>query len=131
MTAPIGRILVVDDSPELCGFLRMLLEDEGYVVQTAGSVSAARQALLAWKPDAVITDVRLPDAPPFALLEALNGSDGTAPTPVLLCTGAVNEVRAAAERLRQDKIPVLLKPFDLDELLRAVVQLLAGRSVFS
>ena len=131
MAAQGRRILVVDDSPELCDFLQMLLEGEGYAVQTSGSANAARQALTAWKPDAVITDVCLPDAPPFALLDALNGSNGAARVPVLLCTGAVNEVRAAAERLRQDKIPVLIKPFELEDLLRAVGHLLEGRSVVS
>lgn len=120
MTDLLGRILVVDDSPDLCGFLELLLQDKGYEVRSATSLRTAREILAGWQPSAVIADVRLPDAAPFAVLDLLNGRDGTARIPVLLCTGAVNEVQTARDWLRQENIAVVVKPFEIDDLLHGL-----------
>jgi CheY-like chemotaxis protein len=41
----------------------------------------------------------------------------TANIPIILCTGAVREVQELEGQLKEMKIQVLLKPFDIDELL--------------
>jgi DNA-binding NtrC family response regulator len=48
-----------------------VLEAEGYAVATAGSVGEARAVIGEKSPSLVLCDVRLPDGPPFALLDAL------------------------------------------------------------
>ena len=49
--------------------------------------------------------------------------------PVILCTAALSEMREQEETLRQKKIPVLYKPFDMDELLKLVHQILPAPSL--
>jgi DNA-binding response OmpR family regulator len=118
------RILVVDDSLDLCGFLEMVLRSEGYQVESANSLDAARERLEDSLPNVVIGDVRLPGSPPFAVLDLLKTRDETRDIPVLLCSGAVNEIQAQAERLRRERVLVLAKPFEIDALIASLSTLL-------
>ena len=119
------RILAVDDDATVLGLLRLLLEAAGYAVATAGSVDEAVAAVATAPPDLVICDVRLPGAPPFALRDHLAADPATAGLPVLLCSGALRELAAAAERPAHGRVATLPKPFDIDELVATVGRLLA------
>ncbi len=55
-----GRILLVDDEPSICWALSEALRDEGFEVETAGSVELAAQVLARSQPDTIVLDVRLP-----------------------------------------------------------------------
>ncbi len=119
------RILVIDDAPEYLGFMRSLLTAEGYTVSVAQTLDAARDGIATLRPgrDLIISDVRMPGAPPFAVLDMLDGDAERGTLPVLLCTGAIQEVDGAAERLLRRGTGVLLKPFDIDELLACIERL--------
>ncbi len=71
-----------------------------------------------------MSDVRMPDAAPFALLDQLAANPATAALPVVLCSGAARELEQAADRLAHPHLAVVLKPFDIDELLAVVATLL-------
>jgi CheY-like chemotaxis protein len=114
---------VVDDSPELRDFVELLLADAGYAVVTAASLVEAERALAPHRPDLVVADVRLPDAAPFAVLDLLTADAQTRSLPVLLCTGAVQEVEAAAARLAQANVAVMTKPFDIADFLTVAQRL--------
>ncbi len=122
MTHTPRRILVVDDAPDFLGFMETLLTSEGYAVAVAGSAPALRERLLIERPDLVIADVRMPGLAAFAVLDLLAADAKTRDIPVLLCTGAIQEVDEAAERLRRAGIEVLIKPFDIDDLLQLVAR---------
>jgi len=117
------RILVVDDSIEYLGFMETLLTGEGFVVTLAASVGAVRDHLRDSRPDVIISDVRMPDLPAFGVLDLLKADPRTRDLPVLFCTGAEQEVEAAGERLQRPDTDVLLKPFDIDELLARIARL--------
>lgn len=117
------RVLVVDDSAEFLAFMQALLTSEGFTVDVAKSVDHARERLGRCLPDMVISDVRLPDTVPFGVLDLLQAEPKTDSLPVLFCTGAVQEVEEAQERLRGPHIDVLFKPFDIDELLSRIHRL--------
>ena len=123
--SPPRRILVVDDDGPILDLLRLLLESEGYLVVTATSVGAACASLAERLPDLVLCDVRLPDAPPFALLDRLTSDPATVHLPVIVCSGAVREIEQAAARLERQHVAVVLKPFDIDDLLVSVERLLS------
>jgi CheY-like chemotaxis protein len=117
------RVLVVDDDPGMRAFLQLVLKGEGYAVATAASLGEALAALADGPPDLVIGDVRLPGAPAFALLDALRADPTTASIPVVVCSGAVQEIERAGARLARERVAVLLKPFDIDALLAVVDRL--------
>src|SRR6476469_2659254 len=104
------RILVVDDSVEYLNFMQLLLSAEGFQAEIASSMAALDEQLRAEPPDLVISDVRIPGQEAFAVLTLLDGDERTRQIPVLLCTGATQEVEEQSERLRRAGVDVLFKP---------------------
>lgn len=126
MVAPARDVLVVDDAPELLTLMELLLSAEGYVVRTASTLDQVERELSRSRPDLVVTDVRLPGLPPFAVLDRLDVKPATRGLPVLLCTGAVLDLETGGERLRRPQTMAVLKPFDIDVLLQCVERLLGN-----
>ena len=119
------RLLVVDDAPDVLEFMELLLAAEGFEVRVAQSLEAAEAALAAARPDLVICDVRMPGKPSFAFLDRLRGDKATRDVPVVVCTGAVQEVQEGEARLAQARTTVLFKPFDIEALLDCIDHMLS------
>jgi DNA-binding NarL/FixJ family response regulator len=67
-----ARVLIVDDAVVFREVACELLERRGYaVVGEAGTAAVAREMAERLAPDAVLLDIRLPDADGFALAAAL------------------------------------------------------------
>ena len=128
--SPTGKhILIVDDSVEYLNFMQLLLHGEGFEAEIAATTTAMQEQLRQNRPDLVISDVRMPGNGPFAVLDLLAADERTRHIPVLLCTGAVQEVEEAADRLKRDGIEVLFKPFDIEVLLECVSRLCGQESL--
>lgn len=123
MSYPAQRILVIDDSRDFLEFMEALLSAEGFQVLTAHSDEQMRVQLATRQPDLIISDVRMPGMEPFSVLALLAADEKLRDTPVLFCTGAVQEVEDAADLLLRPRTDVLAKPFDIDVLLAAIDRL--------
>src|SRR5436189_4012891 len=55
------RVLAIDDEPSMTEWLKILLEHAGYEVKTALIGTRGEEIFRAWRPDAVVTDMMLPD----------------------------------------------------------------------
>jgi putative two-component system response regulator len=121
-----GRILLVEDNPDMGAALATILRLFGHSVSIAGSGRAALALIARQPPDLVILDVRLPDADGYALCAALKHDPATASLPVILVT--VDGRRAAAlcgiEAEADDYLP---KPVDVDRLEARVRALLRAK----
>ena len=86
------RILIAEDHPDTQSLLCDLLELEGYEVRCSaeahGVLGLARRIL----PDLIVLDVRLPGLSGIELLDLLNRDKQMATVPVLMCSGAVDEL---------------------------------------
>lgn len=118
------HILVVDDSLEYLRFMEFLLQNEGFSVGILNSAESLASHVNRQRPDLIITDVRMPGLAPFEVFERLRADSDTANIPVLLCTGAVNEVKEHPE-LATSGAQVLFKPFDVDALFLKIATILA------
>ena len=100
--------------------LQAVLAEEGYrVLAVDHAPDPVDVAQL--RPDLIVLDLVLGEATAgWRLLEALRDQAPTARLPVVVCTADHALVRREAERLRTLIAGVVLKPFDLDELLRTV-----------
>src|SRR5688500_19051025 len=121
-------IVVVNDSPELLELAEMLLRDEDFDVKVAVLGDGAFELIRDTMPDAVILDVRLPDVSGWDILQALKLDQRTSMIPVLVCSAAVQELRALENQLARMGVDVLIKPFAIDTLLTKVEALIGPGS---
>ncbi len=118
-----ARILVADDDPHIRKILRFLLEQEGFEVQTAVDGEEAWKAVAGFQPDLVLLDVMMPGMDGFAVLEIIRAGFETARLPVILLT-AKGEIQDRVKGLRGGANDYIIKPFQQDELLLRVTNLL-------
>jgi EAL domain-containing protein (putative c-di-GMP-specific phosphodiesterase class I) len=114
-----GRVLVVDDVPEILEIVSSLLVDAGYSVVTAGDGRQALAQLRASAFDMVLTDIEMPDATGVDILRGVRERD--LDTPVVLMTGNPS-VETAVQALELGALRYLSKPVASDVLLGAVRQ---------
>jgi len=55
------NLLIVDDEASLRDFLSIVFEEEGWHVETAGSLAESRAALAKQEPELILCDLMLPD----------------------------------------------------------------------
>jgi len=121
------RILVVEDEEHLAIGIKFNLEAEGFEVTTAGDGQTALDLLAAADPpiDLVVLDLMLPGMSGYAVCEAIRGRGSDVPI-VMLTARTLVEDRIRGFDAGTDVY--LQKPFDLDELISIVRNLLARRS---
>ncbi len=119
-------ILVVNDTQEILELFRMILgEEEGYDVVLSGFPIQQINEIELIKPDLIILDLVLGDEKTgMQMLQMLKMQRATAAIPVLICTAALQIVREQEGYLVSQGVHVVFKPFDIDDLLTNVKQLL-------
>lgn len=124
MAATPGKILVVDDDPAICVVVGEALRRQGHKVKVASSLRERAAMLGSFAPDVLITDVILPDGDGMEDVAAIRASDPAVNIIVLSAQNTLNTAVRAAEKGAFEYLP---KPFDLNELTRAVADALALR----
>lgn len=110
MTASLrGRVMVVDDEPSAVRVLSAILQQDGYEVLGAQSVSAATEALSRDDVDAVITDMRMPDGDGLQLYEHIKGNYPDIPVIFLTAYGTVE---SAVNAMNKGAFYYFVKPPD-------------------
>ncbi len=112
-----GRILLVDDDPDLLASLKDLLEDAGYRVETATGPEGARRAAGAFRPDAAVLDVKLGLANGIDLVPELKRD---IPDLVCIVMTAFAEAESAIKAVRHGADDYLHKPVAPDLHMRTL-----------
>lgn len=120
-----GQILVVDDDDAIRTVVSEALLRDGHLVHTAGTLSELSSTLESLVPDVLVTDVVLPDGNGLDVVPDLLARFPGLPVIVL---SAQNTLSTAVRATEQGAFEYLPKPFDLDELCRAVRDGLRRRS---
>ncbi|MGA8477581.1 MAG: response regulator transcription factor [Chthoniobacterales bacterium] len=121
MTSKAPTVFVVDDDASLRGALARLLHSAGYQTETFASAEGFLAQSRFDAPGCILLDVRMPGLNGLELQQALAAADRQ--LPIVFITGhgdvpmSVRAMKAGAE----DFLP---KPFDDEELLKAVAQAL-------
>ncbi len=117
MNNRLAKILLVDDDPGLLRLLSIRLRAENYEVEAVESAEKALAVTTSYRPDLVITDLRMDDMDGIALLKELQKR--WPGLQVLLIT-AHGTIPDAVEATQLGAIGFLTKPIDKDELLEHV-----------
>jgi two-component system response regulator PilR (NtrC family) len=124
MTSPQQTVLIVDDEADLRAMVSESLSAEGYAVAEAVSGEDARERLRAFAYDAVIIDLRLPDADGLDILDAALARYPEILAVMITGFGGVAEAVAAMKR---GAVDFLIKPFQLAQLSRVLTSGLEQR----
>lgn len=119
-----GRILLVEDDRSIATVITAALEDEGLHVSHCESIAGRNRLLEHESFDALLTDVILEDGDGIATLGTVRERLPDMPVIILSAQNTLDTAVRASENLAFEYFP---KPFDLDELVRAVRQAVGQR----
>lgn len=116
------RILVMNDDQELLELFRLLLTEEGYEVILSSYAIEELPEIERLHPDLIILDWMIGVGHPrgWPTLQKLKLHPSTKAIPLIICTAAERSVEEQQSYLASKGVTVVLKPFDLDELLHAI-----------
>jgi DNA-binding NtrC family response regulator len=118
-------VLVVDDEEGVRDSMRLILEDDCDVLEAedgAGAIEIVRSREV----DVVMLDQRMPGESGTTLLPRIHALD---PTIVVILATAVRDVRTAVEAMQLGAYDYLVKPFDVEHILRLVQRALEKRAL--
>ena len=125
-----AKVLIVDDDPDITEAMKVVLENNNYVVSNAGGIEQAMENLKQELPDIIILDVMM-NTPHdgFILSRQLKQDDNYKNIPILMLTGVQEKTGIDFKSAAGDEswLPVeeyLSKPVKPDVLLKKVEELL-------
>ncbi|HEY1895867.1 MAG TPA: response regulator transcription factor [Terracidiphilus sp.] len=111
-----GRILVIDDEPQITRALRAALSAQAFDVRTANDPEEGLHVFREWAPDLVITDLMMPGLSGVDVCRAIRSKGRT---PVLVLSVRDHE-RSKVEALDAGADDYVTKPFSIQELMARV-----------
>ncbi|MGB3638859.1 MAG: response regulator, partial [Rivularia sp. (in: cyanobacteria)] len=119
------KALVVDDEPDARELLAFILEERGAEVELAGSAKEALSKLCNFVPDILISDIGMPEENGYSLLNKIRQLPSDR-------GGEVAAIALSAFATEEDRKKSLdagfqfhvAKPFDADELIQTVINLI-------
>ncbi|MDF5731521.1 MAG: response regulator [Rhizonema sp. PD38] len=118
------RVLVVDNNDDCLRLLTIIFEDYFAKTKTVTSVDNAIQVIEEWKPDIVISEIRLPKKDGYSLIRFIRNNEAKEGgfLPVVAITSYIDPelFNTARDAGFQE---IIQKPFEPDELVAVVTQL--------
>ena len=121
MTRLTGTIYLIDDDNSMRDSLARMLRDVGYTVQDFESATSFLQNSLPVAPAVIVLDMQMPDVNGLDLMERLEKLGRK--SPIVFLSGQ-SHPQQIVKGLKKGALDFLFKPFNIDELLRAIDQAL-------
>lgn len=120
-----NKILISEDSTSIREMLTVLFEEEGYTVISAEDGIEALNKARSERPDLIVLDLMMPRMDGFKVCRMLKFDASYKDIPILMLTAR----SSANDRLMGEEVGAdayLVKPFEPDELLKEVEELLSN-----
>lgn len=114
----IKRVLIADDDPAIVESVKMLLEDEGYDVETTVNGSTVTDAR-SEQPHVILLDIWMSGQDGRSICRTLKSGAQTKDIPVIMIS-ANRDARELAHEAGADDF--ISKPFDADHLLEKIAK---------
>ena len=111
------KVLVVDDDPQVCKTVNLILQEHGYHVQAYSQPRQALQAVRKAPFDIALIDIKMPDLNGLELVEKIKAEDPRV-APIIMT--AYPDVQTATETMRLGARDYITKPFREEQLLGSV-----------
>ncbi len=116
-----GHIYLIDDDESMRTSLSRMMKEVGYIVEDFSSAEAFLENSLPVAPAVILLDMQMPDMTGLDLQEKLLQLGRK--TPIIFVSGQ-SHPHQIVKSLKQGAIDFLFKPFNLEDLLGAVVDAL-------
>ena len=122
------KILIIDDEPDVCGYLKAFFADNGFQTVTAGNGKEGYEKAIAERPDVITLDITMPEESGVRLFRDLQANEATASIPVVIVTGVSHDFKRFIETRKHVHPPdaYFEKPIDRDALLAKVNELISA-----
>ena len=119
------QIMVFNDAAEILELFNLLLAEEGYKVSLHSYSTRDIDQVKKVMPDLIISDHLTSDEKQgWQFLQKLKMTHQTAKIPLIICTTDMKVVKDAEGRFAEKGVLLLPKPFDIEELLQMVEDLI-------
>ncbi|MEM9213469.1 MAG: response regulator [Cyanobacteria bacterium P01_F01_bin.150] len=119
-----SHILIVDDNPDLRGYVGSILQRAGYKISTARNGAEGLRIVQDQMPNLILTDLMMPQMSGLEMIQHIRQMDQVKGTPIVLVTAKADE-DTRIEGAEKGADAYLSKPFNHRELLAEVRNLLA------
>lgn len=126
--SPRGRILVVDDEPDLIRVLEFGLKASGYTVEVASDGQEGLKKAREIKPDVILLDLMLPKLDGYKVCRLLKFDDRFKHIPIIILSARTQEGDQTLA-LEMGANRFVTKPYDFTEILGYIETLLKSPSV--
>lgn len=117
------KILIIDDEEDIQKLLKIRLEQEGFIVITAGDGEKGVKLAELEMPDLILLDIMMPIVDGYSCLKEIRRIQKTKDTHVLMMSG--KEEEKVRDLFAFQKISGYLeKPFELDNLIAKIKEIL-------
>jgi DNA-binding NtrC family response regulator len=120
-----GKILVVDDDPDIRKILRDRLETLAYDIVTAENGQEALDRVVQEEPDLILLDLQMPELDGIQVLKRLKEQSEL---PVIIMT-AFGTIEKAVQAMKQGAFDFVTKPFSSDHLDLVIKKALDSRAL--
>jgi DNA-binding response OmpR family regulator len=124
MPAATPRIAVVDDDPECCELLRLLLKDQGYEISCFATAGKFFDALIKGRYALAVLDMRLPGMDGREIIRVLRANPETRRMLIIGMSASDTRSADAVAALNLGADEYLAKPMDADFLVARIAALL-------
>jgi DNA-binding response OmpR family regulator len=118
-----GKILVIDDEPEITDIIATFLNEAGYKVETENTGMGGLEKAKTFKPDLILLDIMMPFMDGYEICEELKKIAQTKKTPVVFLT-AKDAKSDEGRSFRSGGDMFIKKPFSCERLLEMVKMIL-------
>ncbi|MFB6263288.1 MAG: response regulator [Bradymonadaceae bacterium] len=120
------HILIIDDDRDVCDYMELLLEQEGYNVETRTAPADGIRTLREETFHVVVVDLMMPEIDGIEALDRIRDFDGD--VAIIVFTGYPS-VDTARESMQYDVSDYIEKPFDVDEFNAALERVLREKGL--
>ncbi len=114
------KIIVVDDNPAILDALKIMLEEDGYIVETTqDGATVTTQNATRPLPDLYLLDIWMAGMDGPEICKYLKGSEATKHIPIVMASATKDIERISKEAGADDFIS---KPFQMDDMLALVAK---------
>ena len=122
-----AKILLIDDDPLLVRMYQKKLENDGYMVATAGDGEEGLAKVAEFSPDLILLDIMMPKMNGLLVLKKLKENPATANIPVVMLTNVGSSDQDAEEGLELGAVAYLVKAVNRPStVISKVKEILSG-----